>query len=657
MTTAKSLADSTIFNNAQAGDVAAINTKISSAVLAGTTGASLVGTASGKTVEQALAAIGSVDLTSLNASIAAKVDTVGALAAAVGTNATQAPSRALLLAQTAASLIGHRVNHNGTILTGSRLRTLYDKLSETRILTPEEFGAVGDVLGDPGQFTSTNGVNPAPTDDTAALQAMFSNVGPNVRVLLSKVYAFKATLVIPQVNYVTVEGLNEYTCGFLYTGTSTTIDLIQLGTGASDVTGWNLRRFIIDSSISMTAGAALHVTRATFIDYDTVVLGGKSGVLQTIPPQTNAGQRLFNGLFAQGFQYCHMSKPDIAVKNTGIGLCGYDLGSGNFGSYGTNFTIYGGKRIGGCNVGVLIGGGVYQATLDEVDIIGNVTNNVRITQELYAHTNALLLAKMCVLSAVTTGDNVYINDPNAAGENTTGYLDFQGTRIAGGPLNGINIVAAGNNNDDFIHLNGCHVTGFTGDAIRVGTNIPRIEIQNSVISGIVGAGIRLTFTSNYRNVRVKNVSFRNVTTPYVGNIEGLKCTWTPVATADTGTLPSQPAFSWSEYIETGPLGFSVPGNTNWVERVVHFTIKLIMPASVAGASGQLILTLPYAPDPTRKQCSVQGIGTTSLGPLYGLISGTNSMRILPLLGSSTIKANEEIEVSGWYFAADTGMPS
>jgi hypothetical protein len=588
------------------------------------------------------------------------VDAPGALAAAVGTDLTQAPSRAALLAQSAANLIGYRANPSAPI-TGSVLRTVGDKIAETKVLSPEDFGAVGDVLGN---FPATNGVNPSPTDDTLALQTMFNQAAPGVRFQLSRVYAFSSTLVLPQVNYVTIEGDNEYTCGLLYIGASTTIDLIKIGAGATEINGWNLRRFIVDSSTRMTAGAAIHVRRAIFFTYDSIVIHGQYGNLMTSPSQTTSAQNLFNGLLQEGFLYCTMTLPDIFVRNTGLGLCGWDLGGGNFMSYGANFIVYGGKKIAGCGTGVLLGGGCYAVLLDEVDVIGNVTNNLRMTQELYPHGNSVLFCKQVTFDSQQTiagssAASVLIDDVGDSFAQPT--LLWDGTWVASGPGDGLVLKNMGTNMFSQTHFNGCRFGNFgTKSAVKILTAIPVITFNNceffTSFTGIDAAAAGGA-SGTFRNVRAKNCTFLGVIpNKFSGNIEGLQCTWTPVFGTDSGgPLATQPTITAARYIDDGPLSAVDFSGGAVMPRMIDFNISFTMPSSVPSTTQQLTITLPWSAGPGATQAGCQGFGNT-LGALMGIFPGDNILRVLvtPGLGGTVVKANEIVTVSGRYIATLNG---
>jgi hypothetical protein len=474
---------------------------------------------------------------------------------------------------------------------------------------------------------------------------------------LNGVYATKQPIIFPQVNYVTIEGVNEYTCGFLYNGTATNVDIIQIGTGSTEIIGWNLRRFIVDSSTKMTSGAAVHIKRAIFFTYDSLVIHGQYGNLQIIPSQITANQNLFNGFFQEGFLYCDMIQPDIFVRNTALGLCGWDLGGGNFFSYGANFIVYGGKKIAGSRTGILMGGGCYAVSLDDVDVIGNIQNNLRMTQELYPHANGILFCKQCTFDSIQViagaGANVLINDSGDSFAQPT--LLWDGTWCATGPANGLVIQQCGGSSNAGIHLVGCRVGNFgsSGTAIKVQTPFPLVDIIDTKFftsgigidaSGAGGSGIH-----PFRNVRVKNASMQGVLTPYIGHIEGVLDTWVPTFGSDFGgNLSSQPSIDYAEFIDSGPLSY---GNSSGavIERLIHFRIGFTMPSSVPGSVGQLTITLPYTAA-AREHLSIQGIGNTSLGPLYGIATGGNNLRIIPVSGTTTVKANEQINVTGWYIA-------
>lgn len=587
---------------------------------------------------------------------AGKVDAAGALAAAVGTDLTQAPNRATLLGQNATSLIGYRAFPSAP-LTGSILRTLSAKLGEPRIISPEDFGGVADGLGN---FPATNGVNPSPTDNAAAIALMLAQVGPNVHVTLNGVYATSQPIVCPLVNYVSIVGLARYTCGFLYTGASTTVDVLKIGDGSVEMIGWTLKNISIDTKTTMTAGALLHVTRGIFCQYENLTLHGQYGNLQTAPSQTTSAQKAYNGFFAQGFLYCSMIQPDIFVRNTALGLCGYDVGSGNFNSYGAAFFVYGGGKIGGSQTGILMGGGCYEVMLDEIDIIGNISNNIRMTQELYPHGNSILFCKSCTIDSIQViagaGDSVLINDVGDAF--AAPALLWTGTWCASGPQAGIHIVNMGNNIFAGCHLVGCMIGNFQNDAIRVNTSIPVVDIIDCQIFTTNGVAINASGAGGsggtFRNVRAKNVSFIGNVNQYSGNIEGLECNWTPVFGSDTGgTLPTQPTITYARYTDLGPLSSVGASVGSQLSRQIHFNISFTLPSSVPSGVGTVTLTLPWAADAGTSHFNIQGVASID-GAVYGIATGGTNLRLIGYPAFGVLKANQQISISGTYTAVLNG---
>jgi hypothetical protein len=561
------------------------------------------------------------------------------------------------------NVIGYKASPSGSVL-----KDLGTLINATGVLTPEMFGAVGDVLGN---FPATRGVNPSPTNDTAALNAMFSHAAPGVRFRLSRAYAFDSSLVLPVVNNVTVFGDNEQSCGLLYIGAATNIDLIKLGSGTAETVGWTFQRFTIDSKTVMTAGAALHVIRGINIIYDHMIFAGQYQFFQPVLNEANSAQHLWNGLFQEGFLYCEMVTPDIISKHTGVGLCGYDVTSqgGTPYQYGANFIIYGSKKIAGCNTGILMGGGCYEVMTDEVDVIGNVTNNLRMSQELYPHANGIHFSKITTFDSVVSGDSILINDPGDAFSQPaiawTG--NWIGTTRHDAARNLLNIQQMGSSIYASAFLVGCRFgnAGSLGTAIKVSTTTALVDILDTAIStcgvGIDATGANGQITGSFRNVRAKNISGTGVSTLYLGNIEGMSCTWTPVFGTDSGgNLPTQPTITRAKYIEVGPLSYQFGvGDPGQVDRIVHFDLDFTLPANAPTGSGQLKFTLPWnAPASNYQGLAIQGIGNTSLGALYGIATGGNNCRIITYAGSpSTSKPNEQINISGWYVSNNSFEPN
>lgn len=560
-----------------------------------------------------------------------------------------------------ASLVGYRANAVGAVG-----RTELAKWQESHVVTPEDFGAVADGLLADGTVNAT--VNPDGsitgngTDNTAALQAMFAALRPGMRVQLNGVYQFKDTLTAPAkiaktgggfnpLTGITIRGEDAYSSGFLYTGSDATKDLIKIGNGADSTyfpMGWTFQDFIIDSLKKMTAGAALHVIRGTFCKYDRVIMRGQYANINADKSGANVDFKLNHGYFLEGYFYSSIVRQDTHVGGTGV------LVMGSTDGFGTELFIDGGHKIGGCNIGVHLAGGAGAVLIDNIDIIGSVVNNLLMDDALLpGHANNVWCGNRVSFDSIqdtpAAGDCILINDPNDYAQ-----ANFEGTWSATTSRghSAIRIQRCGSNNFGYVKMVGCNFSNTDGSLIRIDTPVPQILIADCMLQVSNRYAIEKTYDDGgYRNVKVKDCLIKGCALgETTGNMEGVLSYWTPYVAGDNGSLPSQPSFTnpnYSRFIEVGKIG---------TYRMIYFEFLCTLPSSLGSASGTATFTLPYAADPLTKGYCVQGYANTSLGPLNGIIFG-NQLRVLTGTGGATLKANEQIQVSGWYMALQTNQPN
>lgn len=168
---------------------------------------------------------------------------------------------------------------------------------KNREINLKDFGAKGDGV----------------TDDTTAIQDWLNALtSGKTGYAPSGTYLFKSALVAPMANNIAIVGQGQKETIFLYGGTDTTIDLLTIGNGIDAFTGWVLKDFNIESTTTMTAGAALHLKR---LQNGTEIQGVSFSTLNTT-------QKLWNGIWFDNINIAHYVLFGINAKNEAIIVSG-----------------------------------------------------------------------------------------------------------------------------------------------------------------------------------------------------------------------------------------------------------------------------------------------------------------------------------------------
>lgn len=326
------------------------------------------------------------------------------------------------------------------------------------------------------------------TDDTVAIQnwlnalgqADTGTVGPGICV-------FTSPLTKSGDSY-SIIGSGSYATLFQYTGSNTNVDLITFQSALGGPAAKNIRiqGIKIFSSTVMSGGAAFRfkqLARSFLLD---VVAGG----------QDNPGT-LFHGFWFDQVASAYVAQIEANGRGDCVRMNGNVVyspeGGGKFiSTFGNDLGIAQGK-LGGCNVGIHVGGGFGGLYVDQVAIIGNSTNvlidhslnceNISGVEQCVGNREIFLGSTSAVDSAMN-GDGIHVDDSLAGGATLTlaGW-------IASGTGNGVNIV----NWPGILNLSGNNIYNFDLDGVRISDPITRVNIDTGLnIRNNDGYGINAT---------------------------------------------------------------------------------------------------------------------------------------------------------------------
>jgi hypothetical protein len=535
----------------------------------------------------------------------------GAVIDALGASPTSAPSQravgaafAAFSSQGGSSLVGYQAPYSG-----AAVRTTYNKFNDQRVVTPEDFGAVGDVLNDDGS------INPTPTDDTIALKAALSVLGPNVRLQLNRAYAFSDTLTAPLRDYAEIRGLGRYSCGLWYIGASTTKSLLVIGDGSREMLGWHLSNFFIDSRTKMTAGVGLWFRLHRFAVRTNLAIQGQYNKLNGGPGIVNTNRKLWNGaLFEDDFLGC-WDDCDTVARNDGLQLVG-----------GAS-SVYRGGRTMLCTTGVHIGGGV-SCTFDDMDVINCVQDDMLIDNALRAAANAQIFLKSGLTLDFCGRDNLRVNDTLE----TNNYLQVD-CWLASAGAHGLHVIRYGTSAFSRIQRSAGRVTNCVGNGVMVETNTPIIDISGGAIDFNAGYGLATTSVGD-TNLSIRSAANRSNGLGLVsGLINGYAINFAPAIASSDGPLTGY---------TLGPCYYTQSGNIGTNE-FIDFALTVTLPNPLPTSTGQLRFGLPLGVTPV--QGAGQG-GTTDSNVLSWVRYGAGVGLLVKYDGTTPLIAGKTYTING-----------
>jgi len=342
------------------------------------------------------------------------------------------------------------------------------------------------------------GVAPNEADNTTALQAFFAALqaypGGVKGVLPSGILRFTTPLDALNVKSgFSLVGSGIGATTLLYTGASTTVDLLKLNNCAN----FSLFGFTIDSQTVMTAGTGLHLENCGHGMLTEIKVGGQSGSTH-VGSDSNSHYNLWNGFWFDRVDQITLQNFEAAAQNDGMRV------NGNLGALGgkAGLFIQFGKIL-GSKVGLHVGGAFGGVMVDNTDIIAN-WNNVVVDQTLAAENNREVFFGVnvsCDSSGTVgtptspgpvnpgggaIGDNVLLNDPGGGFFVVKGWI---ASSFNGGHC--IHVM----NWAGVVRVDGAVVAyAFDGkDGIRINTDTPDVIVTPGTnIHGITGWGINKT---------------------------------------------------------------------------------------------------------------------------------------------------------------------
>ena len=265
------------------------------------------------------------------------------------------------------------------------------------------------------------------TDDTAALSNWAASLGPGVLgVLPAGTCVFRSPLSIVA-NGFGIRGSGEFTTTLQYAGANTTPDIITIGNTASGAYDFSLAEFTITSATKMTAGTAIHIVDGQRFSLTNGVIEGQDN--------SQSANNLWNGIWFDKIDTGRWYGGQAEAQNVAVQI------NGQAGSGPKADLFMAGQKIGGANIGVLVGGAFGGLYLDSEDIISNGVD-LKVDDSLAAEGNReIFVGPTVALDTATSGDNVYVNDGLSSG--ATLHLDAW---VATGPAACVHVAKWGGGN-------------------------------------------------------------------------------------------------------------------------------------------------------------------------------------------------------------------
>jgi len=568
----------------------ALNLKMTSATLAATGGAALVGTTAGNVQSDINTINANVALRPTSTTLAASggAALIGSAAGNVQTDINARPTSATLALSTGSGLIGWI-----QLGVGAVLRNLLDWLRE-RPISVKDFGATGN----------------GSTDDTAAVQAWVTYLSTNGRMgyVPKGNYKLTSTVTAPQANNWGWRGEGKYKSAFFWAGASTTSDIFALGGTGADSRGCLFESFSVFSFSAQTAGTAFKLTNFTDPSIDDVTFGGELYAKNT-----------WHGIWFNGCHEAKLTRFDIMGLGDGI-----IVNSGTLGN-SSNSDLY--LDVGFANncggAGIRCAGGFGGLNVGQVQLLGNMAGQLVVDNSIAAASNReiILSANFVADGVLATQDNIILNSPTSSTANlicagTIGSATRYGVNVISWPSGFLNFSAGRiyNNVSDAIHMTDATVTLVCGSGLSIDTN--------------GGLGVYSSVTNTLADI---SCAFAGNVAGDIGNTIGnWKQSFTPTVTSGSGSFTSASA------------------TMRYQKRGKNISFRALVAITTNGtAAGSANITMPFSAAATSVAtgiaASVSGKGLT------GFISGSN-MVIRNYDGTFPGANGENLVVEGVYEA-------
>ena len=313
------------------------------------------------------------------------------------------------------------------------------------------------------------------TDDSSALRRAFAAQNYHVELPAGATCAFKAAPLVLDRPYGSLSGAGMWgTSRLLYTGSDTTKDLLQVGSGRTVESGLTstgyttLRGFAVESAVKMTAGFAIHEMGTQFVTYENIALGRQQDPVN-----------LWGGFYFDQTDWTRVTTFFVAAQDDCVAVSGH--GAEGSPATGPQYDLWlDGGRVQGCHIGVHAGGGFDGAFFDHMMVTG-VDYDAVVDNALSPHPNQEILFGPQFFADFAHFDNFLIDDPLCqqrvlCSTTIAGPMLHAGAEGAAGVASGSHPGAASPPSSG----NGIHLKAYPGGYVHV---------QSPYIQGSRNAGI------------------------------------------------------------------------------------------------------------------------------------------------------------------------
>lgn len=484
-------------------------------------------------------------------------------------------------------------------VSNSVTRTYKDKAQEGT-LNLNEFISESD--------RTANYLAPLSIDFTSQINTWLSFAGTYPLEFDSGFYKFTNPINIVAKDSISIRGKGNQQSFLVYSGASTSSDIITIGNGSTSFRGLDLKDFNIDSTTTMTGGASLRIRKC---QNGNKLKGISFGKL-------NTSKKLWDGVWFDNTNVTSYSEFEINVLNDGIvvnGVVGSDSGSDLVLDKGT---------ITYPQIGIHCAGGFGGLYVGSVLVYGALTSGFKSSNSKVARGNReIILSRESVFDA-SNSYNIHINDPLS----NSSIVDISAF-----------VTGAG------------WITPTVGDGIFIESlPVGRVSIQSSQIKANVRHGINISDTSTfvivddgsfvtdngnygiYASSLTRNVEYKGVFKfNSVGNIHS---NIRPITT-QSSTISS---LSGSLTSASGSIDWKRDGN------LVFFSLTASITTNGSGA-GAIFASLPF----TARSVSISSGRANGLSGklLQGYIAaGGSSISILNYDGTYPGASGETLLLSG-----------
>ncbi len=345
-------------------------------------------------------------------------------------------------------------------------------------------------------------------DDTAALRRAFDYHNYHIELPAGATCAFKTAPLVLDRPYGSISGSGMWgTSRLLYTGTDTTVDLLQVGSGRTvgsglTSTGYTtLRDFAVESAVKMTAGFAIHEMGTQFVTYENIALGRQQDPIN-----------LWGGFYFDQIDWTRVTTFFVAAQDDCVAVSGH--GAEGNPATGPQYDLWlDGGRIEGCHIGVHAGGGFDGAFFDHMMVTG-VDYDAVVDNALSPHPNQEILFGPQFFADFARFDNFLIDDPlcqqrvlcsttiggpmlHAGAEGATGVASGSHHGAAPPPAsgNGIHLKAY---TGGYVHVQSPYIQGSRNAGILVEDQSAALFVGSS--TNINGSPLGIASTAPYRRL-------------------------------------------------------------------------------------------------------------------------------------------------------------